>query len=114
VTDVYAKFLPKPPPPWGKAILKAALVEAVLAAILFGCAYWPGFTGADNPLWFWLALLLQFPASLLFLTIEGSTTQIMPGVIVDSMFFVGTLVILLQFLLIAFLLRKPWRSIEPR
>jgi hypothetical protein len=112
VTDAYAKFLPKPPPPWREAMLKAALVESVLAAVCFAFAHSPGFVGADNPLGFLVAGLLQFPSSLLFLTIGPAAIQILPGVEVDSVHFVSTIVILLQFLLIAVLIKQPWRSEE--
>jgi hypothetical protein len=53
---------------WKGAFLKAFVVQLGLVGFLslgwFG--FVGGFGGADNPLWFYVAAVLQFPASLLF------------------------------------------------
>jgi hypothetical protein len=69
----------------------------------------PIFSGADNSLLFYLAGLLHLPSSLLFPVLDSAAIQAAPGSGFESMLFPCVIVALLQFLLIAILLRRPWR-----
>jgi len=50
--------------PWKVAIVRVAIVETLLVSIVVitGSGFIPGFNGADNPLWSYVAVILQFPA----------------------------------------------------
>jgi hypothetical protein len=65
---------------WRSAILRALVIQVIVVGSLslgwFGLL--GGFGGGDNPLWFYVAALLQFPASLLFTTVLGLTTNAFP------------------------------------
>jgi hypothetical protein len=65
---------------WQGAIWKALMVQVGLVGFLslgwFGLL--PGLQGADNPLWFYLAAVLQFPASLLFTAVLGPIAKVFP------------------------------------
>jgi hypothetical protein len=92
-------------PSWIAASLWALLVEAALMGWLV-LDWFGGFrAGADNPLWFYFALILQFPASLLFVLFPRLFET--GGA---SLVFVAVLVALLQILLITVLIRRPWRT----
>ena len=69
----------------------------------------PAFRGADNPLWFYFAGLLQLSSSLLFVPLFRPTVQLVPGLVVSGFAFAVAVVVALKFLLIALLIRKPWR-----
>ena len=91
---------------WAAAWLRAALIQGVIVVFLLLGYFnlFPMFRGADNPLWFYVAGLLQFPASLLFI--------LAPRLIVNGFEFFALVVVLLQFLLVAVLIRKPWRRVR--
>src|SRR5258706_7445656 len=96
---------------WPTALLRAAVVEGVLFVFLL-LGYLnliPAFRGADNALWFYFAGLLQFPSSLLFVPLSRPTVQLVPGLVVSGFGFAAAVVVVLQFLLMAVLIRKPWR-----
>jgi hypothetical protein len=87
---------------WRSALFKALAIQAGLVEFLslawFGLT--PGFGGADNPLWFYMAAVLQFPASLLFTTVLGPITKVFPDDI-QSLEVAGAAVAILPFALIA-------------
>jgi hypothetical protein len=64
-----------------------------------------GFGGADNPLWFYVAAVLQFPASLLFTTALGPISAVFPGD-VHSIEVTGGVVALVQLLFLAAAIKK--------
>ena len=81
---------------WRGAVLRALAVELILFGFLL-----PGFIhsgGADNSSWFFLALILQFPSSLLLVSHVGW----------DHLVFCLVLVALAQACLLAVLFRQPW------
>lgn len=53
---------------WAGSVSRAILIEAALLGLLLVCLH--SSTGADNPVWFYLALILHFPASLLFVPLS--------------------------------------------
>jgi hypothetical protein len=92
---------------WRNAFLKALVVQICTVGLLslgwFGFA--GGFGGADNPLWFYVAAVLQFPASLLFTTVLGPIARVFPGD-VHSIEITGAVVALVQLLLLAVAIKK--------
>lgn len=96
--------------PWKSAFARAAAAEGVLTLTLivieFGAI--PGFVGADNPLGLYLAGILQFPASVLFLatlSLNKSGFGMYLGII-------GVAV--LEFFVLALLFRYVWRGRGPK
>lgn len=81
---------------WRSSLRRAALIEAVLLALAIVALF--ASTGADNPLGFILAGMLQFPVSLLFVPILDHLPHCDS---VDSLVMPGAIVALLQFGLIA-------------
>ena len=97
---------------WSQAARRAALTQCVITAVmlvpLFGLADVPLFQGADNPLWLYLAFLLQLPGSLLFIPIFSLTHRL--GVSEMSSFWVACwCVVLVQGVALTIFFRKPWR-----
>jgi hypothetical protein len=92
---------------WQGAFLKAFDVQLGLVGVLslgwFG--FVGGFGGADNPLWFYLGSVLQFPASLLFTTVLGLVTKAFPGE-AQAFEVAGAVVAVLEFVLIAVVIKK--------
>ena len=90
---------------WLAACLKAALIEGALVAFfLVGLvAPVPLFSGADNPMWFYLAGLLHLPSSLLFPVLVRPSFH--------GFLFACGVVAFLQFLLLVVLVKKPWRRV---
>jgi hypothetical protein len=92
---------------WRSALLKALVIQVVLVGFLalgwFGLV--PGFGGADNPLWFYVAAVLQFPTSLLFTTLLGPITKVFPGD-VRSLELAGAAVAVLEFVVLAVAIKK--------
>jgi hypothetical protein len=72
----------------------------------------PGLQGADNPLWFYLAAVLQFPASLLFTAILGPIAKVFTDD-VQRLEVAGAVVAVVEFVLLAIVIKKIrdfWRS----
>jgi hypothetical protein len=93
--DVSSPF-ERPRRTWPRALRRALVVELILLGLLI-----PGFLhsgGADNPIWFFLALILQFPSSLVFISPAAW----------DHFARLIALVALLEFCLFALLFRRPW------
>lgn len=92
---------------WRSAFLKALVMQICTVGLLslgwFG--FVGGFGGADNPLWFYVAAVLQFPASLLFTTALGPIASVLPGD-AHSIEATGAVVALVQFLLLAVAIKK--------
>jgi hypothetical protein len=61
---------------------------------------------ADNPLWFYLGAVLQFPASLLFRPVLGLVTKVFPDE-VHSVEVAGAVVAVVEFVLLAVVIKKP-------
>lgn len=64
-----------------------------------------GFGGADNPLWFYVAAVLQFPASLLSRPVVGLVSKVVPDD-AQSMEVAGAVVAVLQFVLLTVAIKK--------
>jgi hypothetical protein len=90
---------------WRRALLKALVVQVVLVGLL--SLEWFGFPagGADNPLWFYVAAVLQFPASLLFATVLGLISKVFPDD-VQSIEIAGAVVAVLELVLLAVAIKK--------
>ena len=92
---------------WRDALLKALVVQICIVGLLslgwFG--FVGGFGGADNPLWFYVAAVLQFPASLLFTAALGPIAKIFPGD-AQSIVATGAVVAVVQFILLAVAIKK--------
>jgi hypothetical protein len=92
---------------WRSALLKALIVQVVVVGFLslgwFGLL--GGFGGADNPLWFYLAGVLQFPASLLFSTVLGPIAKLSLSD-VQGIEVAGAVVAVVQFVLLAVAIKK--------
>jgi hypothetical protein len=76
------------------------LIEAVLLG--FPVVGFLTIGGADNPVWFYLAMLLQFPASLLWLVPSWHILPFVPHVLIAAA------IVIVQFMLIFVLLHRPW------
>jgi len=102
----------EPPRSWSKAFRTAGLFEGSIAAAFLVALFAPVpmFAGADNPLWFYLAGLLHFPSSLLFPVLYDATARYVRDSSIESIAIPCALIALMQFLLIAVLLKKPWRG----
>jgi ABC-type glycerol-3-phosphate transport system permease component len=98
---------------WVSAFLVATLIEGALAAFIllsgYGVLSVPIFRGADNPLFFFVAFLLQFPASVLFVPLFGLASSLTTDEEL-AMLEAFTVVAVLQTIMFAVLLRKPWRK----
>ena len=92
---------------WRSAFLKALVVQICIVGLMslgwFG--FVGGFGGADNPLWFYLGAVLQFPASLLFTTALGLVTKAFPGW-GQAFEIAGALVAVLEFVFLAVAIKK--------
>jgi hypothetical protein len=92
---------------WRNAFLKALVVQICIVGSLslgwFG--FLGGFGGADNPLWFYVAAVLQFPASLLFTTALGLIAKASPGE-TQAFEVAGALVAVLEFVFLAVAIKK--------
>jgi len=92
---------------WRRALIQAVCLDAVL----LGAALWvfSSSTGADSPLGFYIALVVQFPASLLFQPMLTAVTRLGAS---DStaMTTAAAGVALLEFVILALVLKRPWRS----
>jgi len=92
---------------WRGALLKALAFQVVVVGFLslgwFGLL--AGFGGADNPLWFYVGAVLQFPASLLFRPVMGSITKLFPDD-VQAFEVAGAVVAILEFVLLAVGIKK--------
>jgi hypothetical protein len=89
---------------WRSAIFKALLIQIAIVGIL--SLVWLGYAGgADNPLWFYLATVLQFPASLLFSFVLGLITRIFPSG-AQGMEMAAAVVVVLQFVLLTVGIKK--------
>jgi hypothetical protein len=92
---------------WRSALLKALSIQGVVVGFL--SLGWfellGGFGGADNPLWFYLAAVLRFPASLLFGTVLGLVTKIFADD-AHSVEVAGAVVAVLEFVLLAVAIKK--------
>jgi len=92
---------------WRSAFSKALVFQGVVVGFLslgwFGML--GGFGGADNPLWFYLGAVLQFPASLLFRPALGLVTKVFPD---DRQAFevAGAVVAVLEFVLLTAAIKK--------
>jgi hypothetical protein len=93
---------------WGGAAWRAVLIEAAILLLLLPGLVTSG--GADNPIWFYSMLALQFPASLLF----EPTSHLAAGIVsvggVADLEVAGAVVVLTELALMVVLLRKPWRN----
>jgi hypothetical protein len=92
---------------WRSALFKALVIQAVVFGFLslgwFGLV--GGFGGADNPLWFYVAAVLQFPASLLFSTVLGAVTKVTPDG-VRNIEVAGVIVAVMQYVLLSVAIKK--------
>lgn len=92
---------------WRAALLKALVVQVVVVGFLslgwFGLA--GGFGGADNPLWFYVAAVLQFPASLLFTTVLELIATVVPND-VQRIEIAGAVVAVVEFVLLSVAIKK--------
>jgi hypothetical protein len=92
---------------WRNALTKALVFQVVVVGFLslgwFGLL--GGFGGADNPLWFYAAAVLQFPASLLFRPVLGVVMKVLPGD-VQAFEVAGGVVAVLEFVLLAVVIKK--------
>lgn len=96
VTTNFGSPFDRPKLTWRGAALRALAVEVILFGLLL-----PGFFhsgGADNPSWFFLALILQFPFSLVFLSPAAW----------DHLAVCVVLVALSELCLLIVLFRRPW------
>src|SRR5262245_12852288 len=90
----------RPKTSWPRALAWSAAINAVLAAAVRSTS--ASAPRADNPLAFYIAAIVQFPSSLLFINLPGSSST---ATIVAA----EVAVILVQVSLMALLIRKPWR-----
>lgn len=88
-------------PSWLQSALRAFLIEAALV----GCLVASFFTvsGADNPLWFYLVMIFQFPSSLLWTIPAWRSASFFLHI------WIAALVVSLQFILLLLWIRRPWR-----
>jgi hypothetical protein len=92
------------PNPWRSAALKALLIQISIVGFL--SLVWFGFAGgADNPLWFYLAVVLEFPTSLFFTPVLGVIAKTFPDDL-QRIEVAGLVVAFLQFLLLTVAIKK--------
>ena len=95
------------PRTWGAALFRALVLEAILVCIFIGATNLDLFKGADNPLIFYFAFVLQLPASLLFdwffalASSQGASD-------LHAMLYSGVVTALLQTAVFATLFKRPW------
>jgi hypothetical protein len=101
------RFMTEAAHAWRSALMKALVFQVVAVGFLslgwFGLV--GGFGGSDNPLWFYVAAVLQFPASLLFTTVLGLVAKVFPDDI-QRIEVAGAVVAVLEFVLISVAIKK--------
>jgi hypothetical protein len=84
--------------------MTALVIQVVVVGFL--ALGWSGFAGgADNPMWFYLGAVLQFPASLLFEAMDGALVKSIPEV-AQRFQVAGAFVAALEFVLLSFAIKK--------
>src|SRR5262245_44440772 len=109
--DAMTSTVPKKRRPWSTALKRAALIQGSMVLFILAMFTTPIFHGADNPLPFYVAGALQFPASIMFIPLFMATKEVGASEI-QALVTSAILVVVLQFLFFAVLQRKPWRAAE--
>src|SRR5579872_5593892 len=92
----------RPRPSWRSSIIRALVIEVVLFAFLLLAFLSPG---SHNPVPFFLALILQFPSSLLFVPLLRADLAF-DGPIAAA---TTAVVVLAQVAFLSVMIRRPWR-----
>ena len=92
--------------PWRRARMRALCINAVLVALVL--LVFATSMGADNPLGVYVAFVLQFPASLLFIPISRALNAILSSDVI-AMTASAAIVTLLQFIALTLFFKRSWR-----